>query len=65
MTELQQFRRFLVNSLGTAYGVSDEALAVYVRVAKTDVENSGTPWSWRTIATERLRADREPVAPPA
>jgi hypothetical protein len=62
MTELEQFRRFLVNSLGTTYGASDETLAVYARVAKTDVENSGTPWSWRAIAAERLRGDREAAA---
>jgi hypothetical protein len=59
MTELEQFRRFLEGSLGRPSDLSDEALAAYVRIAKTDVENTGTPWSWRAIAADRLRGDRE------
>lgn len=59
MTELEQFRGFLMRSLGTTYGLSDGALAGYARMAKSDVENSATPWSWRAIAAERLRGDHE------
>lgn len=59
MTELEQFRRFLANSPGVRSDVSDDALAACMRIAKTDVENSGTPWSWRAIAADRLRGDRE------